>query len=251
MSVPAHARNDSEEPLQPQAHTAAPARWLSFAFAFVGGYGDAAGFVLAKTFTGHITGSMVLAAISLSARDWRTLLPHLTAIGCFLSGVLFSVSFARLVAWPPWSLLRAIIGIEVALVIAGHFAWASHASSRIEIFVACLSLALGLQNGAFRRVGGISVHTTYLTGLITGLIAFEAEAHTPQTTTHAALPPAGKRSLLYGIWITFFLGADFGAAMAFRFPQFSLLGIAVILLALIAAQAVPDPRAPRATPHTS
>jgi hypothetical protein len=32
-----------------------------------------------------------------------------------------------------------------------------------------------LQNGAFRRVGGITVHTTYLTGLITGLISTEAE----------------------------------------------------------------------------
>jgi uncharacterized membrane protein YoaK (UPF0700 family) len=31
--------------------------WLSFGLAFIGGYGDAASFVLAKTFTGHVTGS--------------------------------------------------------------------------------------------------------------------------------------------------------------------------------------------------
>ena len=37
--------------------------WLSFVLAFVGGYGDAASFVLAKTFTGHVTGNLVLAAI--------------------------------------------------------------------------------------------------------------------------------------------------------------------------------------------
>jgi uncharacterized membrane protein YoaK (UPF0700 family) len=29
--------------------------WLSLGLTFVGGYGDAAGFVLAKTFTGHVT----------------------------------------------------------------------------------------------------------------------------------------------------------------------------------------------------
>lgn len=38
--------------------------WLSSVLAFVGGYGDADSFVLAKTFTGHVTGSLVLAAIA-------------------------------------------------------------------------------------------------------------------------------------------------------------------------------------------
>jgi uncharacterized membrane protein YoaK (UPF0700 family) len=38
--------------------------WLSLGLAFVGGYGDAAGFVLAKTFTGHVTGNLVLGAIA-------------------------------------------------------------------------------------------------------------------------------------------------------------------------------------------
>ncbi len=32
--------------------------WLSFGLAFVGGYCDAAGYVLARTFTGHITGTL-------------------------------------------------------------------------------------------------------------------------------------------------------------------------------------------------
>ncbi len=41
--------------------------WVSFGLAFVGGYGDAASFVLAKTFTGHLTGNLVLAAI-----PWRS-----------------------------------------------------------------------------------------------------------------------------------------------------------------------------------
>ena len=39
-----------------------PDRWLSF----VGGFGDAAGFVLSKTFTGHVTGSLVLGAIAMA-----------------------------------------------------------------------------------------------------------------------------------------------------------------------------------------
>jgi uncharacterized membrane protein YoaK (UPF0700 family) len=42
---------------------------LSFGLAFVGGYGDAVAFVLAKTFTGHIAGNLTLAAVSVVSRD--------------------------------------------------------------------------------------------------------------------------------------------------------------------------------------
>jgi hypothetical protein len=45
--------------------------WLSYGLAFVGGYGDAASFVLAKTFTGHVTGNLVLAAIAVAAHECK------------------------------------------------------------------------------------------------------------------------------------------------------------------------------------
>jgi len=35
---------------------------ISIGFAFIGGYADAASFLLAHTFTGHLTGNCVLAA---------------------------------------------------------------------------------------------------------------------------------------------------------------------------------------------
>ncbi len=56
------------------ADTRPPEAWLYFALAVVGGYGDAASVVLAKTFTGHVTGSLVLAAIAIAAHgalSWR------------------------------------------------------------------------------------------------------------------------------------------------------------------------------------
>ena len=78
--------------------------WLSFALAFVGGYCDAAGYVLAKTFTGHITGTLVLAAISVAGRDWRTFLRHIVAIAIFLIGVVLSLLSGRFL---PAVMLRA------------------------------------------------------------------------------------------------------------------------------------------------
>jgi len=109
--------------------------------------------------------------------------------------------------------------------------------------VICLSLALGLQNGAFRRTGGISVHTTYLTGMITGLIATEAEKlafqGAPGRTT--ALDP--KFGLLCGIWAVFVLGAAMGAAAAFHFKELGILGAALILFAIIVRNLMTAPQA--------
>jgi uncharacterized membrane protein YoaK (UPF0700 family) len=211
-----------------------PDKWLTFGFALVGGYGDAAGFVLAKTFTGHITGSLVLAAIAAVARDWRGTFGHFSAVACFLSGIPLSVLLARLSAvWPSWPTLTTVMVAEVILIVAGYLALVSNACAALEIFVVCLSLALGLQNGAFRRTGGISVHTTYLTGMITGLIATKAEqwAFRSASGPPTALDP--KFGLLCGVWAVFLLGAVMGAAAAFHFKGLGILGAALILLAII------------------
>ena len=207
--------------------------WLSLGLAFVGGYGDAAGFVLAKTFTGHVTGNLVLAAIAVAAHDWRAMLGHLSAIVTFLIGIFVSVLIVRpLKAWSSWPLLPAIMGMEVILIAAASLALASGLAHGVEIFVIFVSLALGLQNGAFRRAGGISVHTTYLTGMITSLISTEAEQYASQVVPPPVSAHDPKISLLCGIWIAFVVGAGTGAAMVLHFSAVGMLGAALLLIPL-------------------
>jgi uncharacterized membrane protein YoaK (UPF0700 family) len=215
-------------------------RWLSFGLAFVGGYGDAAGFVLAKTFTGHVTGNLVLAAIAVAAHDWRAMLGSLSAIVTFLIGIVLSVLIVRpLKAWASWPLLPAIMGTEIILILAASLALASGVAHGVEIFVIFVSLVLGLQNGAFRRAGGISVHTTYLTGMITSLISTEAEQYASQAVPPPVSAHDSKISLLCGIWISFVLGAGTGAAMVLHFGAFGMLGavLPLIMLVLLEVQA--------------
>ena len=207
--------------------------WLSIGLAFVGGYGDAASFVLAKTFTGHVTGNLVLAAIAAAAHDWRATLAPLSAIVTFLIGIFLSVLIVRpLKTWSSWPLLRTVMGIEVILLVAASLALSSGLAHRVGIFVIFLSLALGLQNGAFRRVGGISVHTTYLTGMITSLISTEAEQYTSAEVPHDERAHDPKIELLCGVWIAFVLGAGTGAAMSFHFKALGILGAALLLIPL-------------------
>lgn len=74
---------------------AQPQAWLSYELSFIGGYCDAASFVLTKTFTGHVTGNVVLAAIAVAAYDWRTLLSHFSAISAFLLETVYSMLVGR------------------------------------------------------------------------------------------------------------------------------------------------------------
>jgi uncharacterized membrane protein YoaK (UPF0700 family) len=202
---------------------------VSLGLAFVGGYGDAASFVLAKTFTGHVTGNLVLTAIAVAAHDWRAALGHLSAIVTFLMGIFISVLIARpLKEW----LLPTIMGIEVILIVAASLSLSSHMAHGVEIFVIFVSLALGLQNGGFRRVGGISVHTTYLTGMITSLLSTEAEQYASEVVPPVVRTHDPKISLLCGIWIAFVVGAGTGAAMVLHFGAVGMLGAALVLVPL-------------------
>jgi uncharacterized membrane protein YoaK (UPF0700 family) len=67
---------------------------------------------------------------------------------------------------PAWALLPTITGIEVILIVAAFLALACDVAQGIEIIVIFVALALRAAESAFRRVGGISVHTTCLTGMI-------------------------------------------------------------------------------------
>ncbi len=207
--------------------------WLSLGLAFVGGYGDAASFVLAKTFTGHVTGNLVLAAIAVAAHDWGATLAPLYAIVTFLIGILLSVLIVRpLKTWSSWPLLPTVMGIEVILLVAASLALSSGLPHGVGIFVIFLSLALGLQNGAFRRVGGTSVHTTYLTGMITSLISTEAEQYTSEEVPHDVRAHDPKIELLCVIWIAFVVGAGTGAALVLHFGALGMLGAGLLLIPL-------------------
>ncbi len=211
--------------------------WISFGLAFVGGYGDAASFILAKTFTGHVTGNFVLTAISIAGHDWPTFFRRILAIALFLTGVLLSVILERLVARKTlWSLLSTVMGLEIILISLAYFAMNSQLAARLELFVICMSLALGLQNGALRQAQGITVHTTYVTGMLTNLLTTGAKRYIYPTARGPGSDPTV--GLLCGIWVAFVCGAALGATLVFRFEARGILGAALVLLAMLIRQAV-------------
>jgi len=217
--------------------------WLTFGLAFVGGYGDAAGFVLASTFTGHVTGNLVLTAIAVAGRDWRATAEHFLAIAAFFAGVFLSELMAR--ARKPRSslpLLAIVMGAEIVLIAVAYRTLESHSAFRLELFVSCVSLALGMQNGALRRAGGINIHTTYLTGMMTNLVAARTDRYLSRITLQPAPAADPGIALLCGIGAAFVLGAATGAAMIFHFRSAGILGAAAVLFGLVVLLLIGRPR---------
>jgi uncharacterized membrane protein YoaK (UPF0700 family) len=225
-----------------------PNTCFSYGLAFVGGYGDAASLILAKTFTGHLTGNFVLSAISTAAHDWPTLFHRILAIALFLTGILLSVTLERLVAKQPrWSLLPTVLALEIILVALAYCALSSQVAARLALFVICMSFALGLQNGALRQARGISVHTTYVTGMITNLLTTGAKRYLFPPAPEAKPDPTV--GLLCGIWGAFVLGAALGATLVFRFAAPGILGAGVVLVALLIRQVVSNSRCGASSPR--
>lgn len=211
--------------------------WLSFGLAFVGGYGDAASLILANTFTGHLTGNFVLAAISLAGQDLPNLFRRVLAIALFLTGIVLSVILEQwLTRKSSRPLLPAVLGLEIVLVLVAYFALTSLLAFRLELFVILMSLTLGLQNGAWRQAGGVTVHSTYLTGMVTNLITTGTRRHISKPARESG--PDARVSLLSGMWLAFVLGAVLGATMVLSFQALGIFGAAGVLLALMICQSV-------------
>ena len=114
----------------------------SLGLAFIGGYADAASFLTAHTFTGHLTGNCVLAAVSFGTQELHLALDRLLAVVA-LGGILSSLTLSRLFA----------MFVELALMgTAFLFLW-NHVNN--EWFILCMCLALGIQNDALRNISWV------------------------------------------------------------------------------------------------
>ncbi len=208
---------------------------ISVGLAFVGGYADASSYLLARTFTGHLTGNCVLAAVSTASGDWSLTLDRLLAIIVFLAGILCSSILNR---FAPNRLRRSSLSIamliEVLLFLSAAF-FLSHSANK-ELFIVCLCLALGIQNGALHKTNGVNVHSTYMTGMVTMLVQKSFDHLSSKQGPRVDLPRDSARltvQVLAPMWISFILGALMGGVMVLRFHQLGLLGMAFLLILLI------------------
>jgi uncharacterized membrane protein YoaK (UPF0700 family) len=188
--------------------------------AAVGGYGDAACFLLVRCFTGHVTGNMVLAGVAIMTRG--SIEPFLSVI-CFLCATVLTqrLRFSSLGRLGEGSMHFVLVGEIALLLLAPRLLVTQHR----EWFISTMSVALGMQNGALSKVDGTSVHTTYLTGNITHLLSLLA-----QSKTLRGMDQSPEMKKLFAVWFSFVLGVLGGAWSTSRLGPKGILGMPLLLL---------------------
>ena len=211
---------------------------ISLGLAFIGGYADASSYLLARIFTGHITGNCVLAAVSAAGKDWFLTLDRLLGVIVFLAGVLVSLMLNRFV---PVRLRRYSLAIamfiEVLLIVSASLLVINRAND--ELFIVCMCLALGIQNGALDKTNGINVHSTFMTGMVTKLMqkGFDRYSSKRSRREDSSKDPARLSiQVLAPMWTSFMFGALTGAVIVSSFHGVGLSGIALLLIVLIFAE---------------
>jgi uncharacterized membrane protein YoaK (UPF0700 family) len=210
---------------------------ISIGLAFIGGYADASSYSLARTLTGHLTGNCILAAVSAAGKDWYLTLDRLLAVIVFLGGLLFSLmlnrfAFERL----KQSSLAIAMFIETLLFLSASLFSSNRAN---ELFIVCMCLALGIQNGILNKTNGISIHSTYMTGTVTTLIHSSFDYLSSKGSPKEDPSKQSARlaiHVLASMWISFTFGAFTGAVMVAFFHSIGLLGIVLVLILLIFAE---------------
>ena len=133
----------------------------------IGGYGDAASFLLVHCFSGHVTGNTVLAAIALTTGGATGEL--LLAVFCFLGATAFAQRLHSSTGRPLASKgFRYVLMAEIILLLLSPY---TLAGQHRALFITAMCLAFGLQNGVLSKADGIGLHSTYLTGTLTHLLS--------------------------------------------------------------------------------
>jgi uncharacterized membrane protein YoaK (UPF0700 family) len=186
-----------------------------------------------STFTAHMTGVTVHLGQYVAAQSSFDILVLLGVLGAFLVG---SIAGRAIVEIAVYRNLRSAASLalfsEAALIFAVAFAGGSGASKVMMTLL--LASAMGLQTAALTRVGALTVHTTFVTGMLNKLAQLLSQALMfplrGRTHPRSRAQLLQQSAFLGTIWLAYFVGAVLGALMKSHWAAHSLLLPASIAL---------------------
>jgi uncharacterized membrane protein YoaK (UPF0700 family) len=182
-------------------------------------------------FIANMTGNTVLFAASAIRRDWGEAALRIGVVIAFLFGIFIARALLR--KWTSGhqrATRLTALGIEFALLVL--LVSTSHPHTvHVELLV-LLAFALGIQNDAFRNLGGIQLNTSFITGDLESLGAALANFEDPAKRQHARR----RVSVFFTTWVGYGLGALVGALGASHFAHNALwipAGLAIVAAVLV------------------
>jgi uncharacterized membrane protein YoaK (UPF0700 family) len=225
---------------------------ISFPLAWVAGYVDAVGFLtLAGLFVAHMSGNTVRLGVFIGGGDWSLAAQRFVPIVVFTLGVVAGIAFVEALRRRSTPATVRVLGIEAALILVfmlvGRAVLGSDSAPAgswdYYLLAIVVVLAMGLQNVALRRVAGLPIHTTFVTGMLT----YVGEEIVHGWYAHRDLQRAGaprrhdddahvafRRARLHGgVWLSYLVGGVLGAFIALHWDLWSLTLPLGVLGALI------------------
>lgn len=148
---------------------------LAFAMTWAAGFVDLVGYIsLYGLYTSHMTGNTVSMARHISNFDWAGVVRRGWPIVSFVFGLMLGALIYEAekrrsieVPFPPAIALEAVlIGVFIAAGIGTDFKAdiPPQPAGKFFVMVALLAIPMGIQNVVIRKVGGLNVYTTFVTG---------------------------------------------------------------------------------------
>ncbi len=194
---------------------------------WVAGFADAFGYLcLNHVFTSHISGNSVAAGAEAGQGHWREAARHIWPILFFILGffigLILETACARLQLRRRFSVALILEMVLLATFFLFGRRWihstdiALYGTAKFYFLVAALAGAMGVQAASLRRVRSQSVHTSYVTGMLTHSVenAVTVLFAAYDRLRNRIIEPFGdniKRMIFYaGLWLSFTIGAVCG-----------------------------------------
>jgi uncharacterized membrane protein YoaK (UPF0700 family) len=221
---------------------------------FVAGSVDVIGFLtLHHVFSAHVSGTTAHLGIDLAGHEWNEAVIAASVVAAFLLGSVIGriiieigaqASFRRIasVTLAIEALLLAVFVVEMQ---TGVPPTGSLAVQRICCLLGALACAMGLQTATLTRIGPLTIHTTFVTGMLNKLSQLISHLLFETYALHRASPTqrnhylvlrrmsAAQTTFIAGIWFLYLSGAVVGAFLDKHFgPPALYMGVVLLAFAI-------------------
>lgn len=212
---------------------------------FAAGLVDIAGFIkLYQVFTAHMTGVTVHLGHDIIEGQWHSVLLGGAVLIAFVGGSILGRSIIEVGARLHIRRIATITLLLEAVLIATVAAISvTTMQSEVRLWLlAMLAMSMGLQTATLTRVGPLTVHTTFVTGMLNKLAQLLSHAlfHHFDTRRSERNVVLREALFIFSIWMLYFTGAAIGASLTLAAGLRSLfIAVGVLAVAVVADQVHP------------
>jgi uncharacterized membrane protein YoaK (UPF0700 family) len=212
---------------------------VALILAFVAGIVDIIGYIsFGREFTAHLTGDTVHMGQALAERHWWAALTAGAIILTFFGG---SMAGRTIIEIGSRRRLRSVAAATLLLE-AGLLSSVLVLGNRNHLLrLVLLATAMGVQTATLTRVGSLTIHTTFVTGMVNKLAQLLSHAafltYDVLCGSQAARNPRFRvlreSRFIFSVWFFYLLGAIFGTQAGSRWQTEALLlpaGLVAILV---------------------